>query len=1187
MTIQHAQIYPGEVHVPYNYTYANASARIVATGLTASDVGKFARQLDDNSVWMLTNNAPIEWTAVGTGGSLDASQVAFEPDGAIISTDVQAAMIELDSEKASRNHNHPPAQILIDDGQGGTIDLTGALNLKADASKLGAANGIATLGADQKIPSNQLPALAITDTFVVASEIAMLALSGAEMGDVAVRTDLSKSFILQGTDPSDIADWQELLTPDSGVISFNGRSGAVSPGASDYTADQIGYNGTLSASYVEGALNELDADKAETEHVHAASVVTFSPVGGLSSTSVQGAIAELENNKTNTGHEHVVADISDINTALNTRVAVTDVGADNGVAPLDSNGLVPSQYLPAASGGDYTAEQITLTSYDDITGANVQIGIQQLAAQRIKTSAINAANGVAGLDSGGKVAISQLPDSILGAVQFQGTWNATTNSPTLPSAGVNNKGFYYKVSVAGTYQTVAYALGDWVISDGTAWSKVDTAEAVPTVFGRTGAIVATDDDYTASQVTNVPAGHISATDVQGAVDELANDIGDLAANPLEFIAPAVLVNSGGVADIAHQPVASVGATTRLTVHVDSDPVGTPATLVRVGFGDSTGQISTLNLTDQGDGKFEHWQDTTLSTFNSVAQWVLNSGTIVDNSGGGATALETAMPMIDGSVETLLKFRYEEQGGYTHLIIKDQSDTELADIVGSDQTYAYVFSGVLNTGGNVTVEAYGFPGFSTGQTWDGTYDYVVGRTVDRYSFFVTLQGGATTYIGQSGVAYASYPLTSEILPGDTLIGTMSQVLSKSVVGLFGTSAPNATFFDNKVTVYDMLGVAKSKIELNASNLTALGNTVSANQGTMSTHIGNTANPHSTTKAHVGLGNVTNDAQIPLAQKGAASGVASLDASGKVPLTQIPESIATGAVSYQGTWNATTNTPTLPTAASGNKGYYYKVSVAGTYQTIDFEIGDWVISNGIVWDCVDTSDAVSSVFGRSGAIVAADADYTAAQVVFDPADATGMDSGKTRVQGAVEETWNTLKALSERKVVVLKEVAGLSSGTSNNIDVTASITSANGFDGSLSALGVICTAPSNRVALKDSAGLPILAPNGSDVYGRLTKTTEPLVVTLTFYYLNDSSVETLFAFAANTSLVALYRETLNLVDVPADMLMTASGFVDDNGDKYVAANPAQWSVQAPTSQKDAIDRLTNALFLHVGVTIPILS
>lgn len=90
-----------------------------------------------------------------------------------------------------------------------------------------AANGVASLGADGKIPNNQVPAIAITDTFVVASEVAMLALSAAEKGDVAVRTDLNKCFILAGDDYATLADWQELLTPTDTVTSVNGETGVV------------------------------------------------------------------------------------------------------------------------------------------------------------------------------------------------------------------------------------------------------------------------------------------------------------------------------------------------------------------------------------------------------------------------------------------------------------------------------------------------------------------------------------------------------------------------------------------------------------------------------------------------------------------------------------------------------------------------------------------------------------------------------------------------------------------------------------------------------------------------------------------------------------------------------------------------------------------------------------------------
>jgi hypothetical protein len=73
-------------------------------------------------------------------------------------------------------------------------------------------------------------------------------------------------------------------------------------------------------------------------------------------------------------------------------------------------------------------------------------------------------------------------------------------------------------------------------------------------------------------------------------------------------------------------------------------------------------------------------------------------------------------------------------------------------------------------------------------------------------------------------------------------------------------------------------------------------------------------------------------------------------------------------YQGTWNASTNTPTL-TSSVGTQGYYYIVSVAGTTNLdgiTDWFVGDWAIFNGGVWQQVDNTDAVVSVNGQTGAV-----------------------------------------------------------------------------------------------------------------------------------------------------------------------------------------------------------------------------
>lgn len=86
---------------------------------------------------------------------------------------------------------------------------------------LGAVNGVATLDANGFIPSGQLPSLVVTDVNVVASQVAMLALV-AQKGDVAIRTDENKTYILSTNDPTTLADWKEVLTPADGVQSING-----------------------------------------------------------------------------------------------------------------------------------------------------------------------------------------------------------------------------------------------------------------------------------------------------------------------------------------------------------------------------------------------------------------------------------------------------------------------------------------------------------------------------------------------------------------------------------------------------------------------------------------------------------------------------------------------------------------------------------------------------------------------------------------------------------------------------------------------------------------------------------------------------------------------------------------------------------------------------------------------------
>lgn len=115
----------------------------------------------------------------------------------------------------------------------------------------------------------------------------------------------------------------------------------------------------------------------------------------------------------------------------------------------------------------------------------------------------------------------------------------------------------------------------------------------------------------------------------------------------------------------------------------------------------------------------------------------------------------------------------------------------------------------------------------------------------------------------------------------------------------------------------------------------------------------------------------DSKQSTSEKGQANGYASLDASGKVPVSQLPNAI----MEYQGTYDASTNTPVLVNGAGNTDeaiGNVYRVSVAGSQDfgagSISFEVGDYVILNSSkIWEKADATDSVTSVNGQQGAVV----------------------------------------------------------------------------------------------------------------------------------------------------------------------------------------------------------------------------
>ena len=91
---------------------------------------------------------------------------------------------------------------------------------------------------------------------------------------------------------------------------------------------------------------------------------------------------------------------------------------------------------------------------------------------------------------------------------------------------------------------------------------------------------------------------------------------------------------------------------------------------------------------------------------------------------------------------------------------------------------------------------------------------------------------------------------------------------------------------------------------------------------------------------------------------------------------------GGLSYQGTWNASTNTPTLA-SSTGTNGYYYVVATAGSTNLngiTDWQIGDWLLFNGSVWQKIDQSETLQFVTSADSSVTVTTTGATADLAVY---------------------------------------------------------------------------------------------------------------------------------------------------------------------------------------------------------------
>ena len=248
------------VNADINASAAIDKTKISGTAITAADTGTVTSTIIANDTIVnadINTSAAIDYSKLNLNGTITSADIV---NGTIVDADINAsaaiALSKLATDPLARaNHTGTQTASTVSDfdtqvrtsrldqmaapnaavalnaqkitGLADPTNTQDAVTLNYITTQKGANNGIAELDGTGKLPTSQLPALAISNVYVVASEAAMLALP-SDVGEIAIRTDVSKSFILTTSPASTLGNWAELLTPPDAVLSVDGNTGAVS-----------------------------------------------------------------------------------------------------------------------------------------------------------------------------------------------------------------------------------------------------------------------------------------------------------------------------------------------------------------------------------------------------------------------------------------------------------------------------------------------------------------------------------------------------------------------------------------------------------------------------------------------------------------------------------------------------------------------------------------------------------------------------------------------------------------------------------------------------------------------------------------------------------------------------------------------------------------------------------------------
>ena len=437
-----------------------------------------------------------------------------------------------------------------------------------------------------------------------------------------------------------------------------------------------------------------------------------------------------------------------------------------------------------------------------------EVLITPSAIGAINVDQLGVANGVATLDANGTLDPSQIPSSLIGSLQYQGVWDASTNTPTLAS-GVGTQGHYYKVSVAGSTNIdggTTWQLGDFIIFNGTAWDHIDGGSSeVISVNGKIGAValvLASSDFANQGTTTTFLKGNAAGNPSWSAISLTTDVTGTLQAGQFPALTGDITTTAGSL------------ATTLATVNSNVGTFGSSSAVPVITVNEkglvtavSTATISSaLSFIGDVTGTGTTGTDTTLTlaTVNS------NVGTFGDSSHVGqftvnAKGLVTAAsdvlitPSAIGAVENLGGSPSMQQDVFANIPAAGNAG---AVFIATDTKIIYRDNGTSwDEIGEAAILYTENPSSPTANTVTGINAAAIGsgNTVTGNNAFATGTGAKATLYGSEVHASGSFSAAGDAQSGKYVARNITSNNTPTELFLDGSSA-KIVLSDNSAVVY---------------------------------------------------------------------------------------------------------------------------------------------------------------------------------------------------------------------------------------------------------------------------------------------------------------------------------------------------------------------------------------------------